>query len=50
MVLVSPSHRLLFIHVQRTGGLTVRNALLAALPDAYEVTGPTDGTPTCRLR
>lgn len=33
-VLISDSHRALFIHVQKTGGVTIRSLLETALPDA----------------
>jgi hypothetical protein len=36
-VIVSPSKRVLFVHVQKTGGMTVENVLKAGLPDAQKV-------------
>lgn len=38
-MIVSPSARVLFVHVQKTGGLTVEHLLRSALPDAYPVRG-----------
>ncbi|MGD8780929.1 MAG: sulfotransferase family 2 domain-containing protein [Ignavibacteria bacterium] len=34
-----PKHRLLFTHISRTGGSTIRNYLLESLPDANEILG-----------
>ena len=36
-VIVSPAKRVLFVHVQKTGGMTVENVLRAGLPDAQKV-------------
>ncbi len=47
--MVSPSRRALFVHVQKTGGLTVENVLRAGLPDAQKVTG-LPGAKHARLR
>ena len=42
-MLVSASARALFVHVQKTGGLTVESTLLTLLPDAQLVRGLPDG-------
>lgn len=42
-MIVSDSQRLLFVHVQKTGGLTIQAALKAALPDAHQPEGLPDG-------
>lgn len=42
-VIASPSARVLFVHVQKTGGLTVEALLREALPDAHPITGLNDG-------
>lgn len=42
-VIASTSHRMLFVHVQKTGGLTVEALLRDALPDAESVRGLPDG-------
>src|SRR5688500_7273083 len=39
IVIVSDSARVLFVHVQKTGGLTVQDLLRQALPDATPVQG-----------
>jgi hypothetical protein len=39
IVIVSDSARVLFVHVQKTGGLTVQDLLRQALPDAAPVQG-----------
>ena len=36
-MIVSPAKRVLFVHVQKTGGMTVENVLKAELPDAQKV-------------
>jgi hypothetical protein len=36
-VLISHSNRLVFIHVQKTGGISIRNALRGVCPDLEEV-------------
>ena len=48
-MIVSESRRVLFVHVQKTGGMTVENVLRAALPDAAKVTG-LPGRKHARLR
>ena len=42
-MIVSASHRVLFVHVQKTGGLTVQAALKASLEDAVQPEGLPDG-------
>jgi len=48
-VLVSDSHRLLFVHVQKTGGSTIDNHLTATLPDVRRVDGLTRHAPLADL-
>ena len=48
-VIVSPSRRVLFVHVQKTGGSTVDTVLKDALPDAADV-GGLPGDRHARLR
>lgn len=48
-MIVSPSKRVLFVHVQKTGGMTVEKVLRAALPDAASVSG-LPGSKHARLR
>ena len=44
-VLISDTHRLLFVHVQKTGGTTISHRLRAVLPDARAAEGaPKHGT------
>jgi hypothetical protein len=38
-VIVSPARRVLFVHVQKTGGSTVEQVLKDSLPDAVDVRG-----------
>ncbi|MEQ4549474.1 sulfotransferase family 2 domain-containing protein [Nocardioides kribbensis] len=38
-MVISDSARLLFVHVQKTGGSTIQRALEPALPDARQVKG-----------
>lgn len=42
-MIVSDDSRMLFVHVQKTGGLTVQDMLTAALPDAGPVRGLAGG-------
>jgi hypothetical protein len=42
-VIASASHRLLFVHVQKTGGLTIEALLKDALPDAEAIRDLPDG-------
>jgi hypothetical protein len=42
-MIVSDAESVLFVHVQKTGGLTVQAALKSALPDAREPEGLADG-------
>ncbi|GAB2878417.1 sulfotransferase family 2 domain-containing protein [Nocardioides pacificus] len=39
-VLISDSHRMLFVHVQKTGGVSIQHMLEAALPDARKLRPP----------
>jgi hypothetical protein len=48
-VIVSPSRRVLFVHVQKTGGMTVESVLREGLPDAAKVKG-LKGAKHARLR
>ena len=48
-MIASPSRRVLFVHVQKTGGITVEAVLKASLPDAEHVTG-LPGSKHARLR
>ena len=38
-MVISDSARLLFVHVQKTGGSTIHNRLTEVLPDARQVKG-----------
>ena len=48
-VLISDSHRFLFVHVQKTGGSTIDNGLTAALGDVRRISAANRHAPLGRL-
>jgi len=48
-VLISDSHRFLFVHVQKTGGSTIDNGLTAALGDVRRISAANRHAPLDRL-
>ena len=48
-MLISDSHRFLFVHVQKTGGSTIDNGLTAALGDVRRIPAANRHAPLDRL-